>query len=65
MNPENIPIVKLILTEDEFTNILNILSRFQRQVQYPDDNLDWYDYEYIMQSLEFARKEGEEDEVNQ
>ena len=48
MNPENIPIVKLILTEDEFTNILNILSRFQRQVQYPDDNLDWYDYEYIM-----------------
>ena len=65
MNPENIPIVKLILTEDEFANILNILSRFQRQVKYPDDNLDWYDYEYIMQSLEFARKEGEEDEVNQ
>ena len=63
MNNPKILILKI--TEDEYYHIQRILSHQMKSHEYDVDDISWYDFKYISQALEYARKEGETNENDQ
>ena len=62
MNPK---VITLKITEDEYYHIQRILSHQMRSHEYDVDDVSWYDFKYISQALEYARKEGDKSENDQ
>lgn len=52
-------IIHLKMTDDEYSYIQTLLHRFMKDSLNDDTNLKWYDYKYISNALEDARKDGE------
>lgn len=58
-------VINLKMTEDEYGHIQSLLHIFMSEIEYDETDLKWYDYKYISQALEYARKEGEKNENDQ